>query len=142
MLLTVSVFALYSCANVKETESFFNKENNISEQRLDSTKWLLVKVHGDKISEVAGKKAFIRFDVSKNRVGGNGSCNMFRGSLAMEGNKITVTNIFSTKMYCEGVQDIENSFLDMLGKATRYEIKENRLFLYTGDTLVLEFIAE
>jgi heat shock protein HslJ len=45
-------------------------------------------------------------------------------------------------MYCDGVQQTEDSFFNQLEKATRYKIKEKTLLLYKGSTLLLEFMAE
>ncbi len=42
------------------------------------------------------------------RSGEAGSCNSFGGSLAVDGDNIVFDNIFSTKMYCDDVQSIEN----------------------------------
>ena len=55
--------------------------------------------------------------------------------------KSSFKNIFSTKMYCEQVQQIENKFLGSLEKVTRYEIKDKSLFLYKDKELLLEFAA-
>ena len=58
-------------------------------------------------------------------------------------NEVGFKNIFSTKMYCEQVQQIENKFLGSLEKANRYEIKDKSLFLYSDKDLLLEFaVAE
>jgi heat shock protein HslJ len=74
-------------------------------------------------------------------LGGNGSCNSFGSTASVNGNEVSFKNIFSTKMYCEQVQQIENIFLGSLGKVTRYEIKDNSLFLYGDKNLLLEFVA-
>jgi heat shock protein HslJ len=87
-------------------------------------------------------KAFIRFDKEKASAGGNGSCNSFGSTTIVNGNELNFKNIFSTKMYCEQVQAIENKFLGSLEKITRYEIKDKTLKLYNDKELILEFDAE
>jgi len=40
-----------------------------------------------------------------------------------------------TKMACPAL-DVENAFFQALGDTERFEIKQNKLFLYQGDKLV------
>ena len=108
---------------------------------LYTTKWSLKKIHSNGNEEIVNTKAFIRFDKEKGSAGGNGSCNSFGSSPAINGNEVSFKNVFSTKMYCEQVQQIENKFLGSLEKVTRYEIKDKSLFLYKDKELLLEFAA-
>jgi len=117
--------------------------NEAKESSLYDKKWFLVKIYdGASTEEVLEKKAYISFNKEKKNAGGNGSCNMFGGTLAVDGDKMSITQIISTKMYCEGVQQTENSFLIQLEKVNRYEIKNDKLFLYRDKELLLEFEAE
>ena len=109
---------------------------------LYDSKWLLQKVQTEKGLEKVNTKAFLQFDKEKGSAGGNGSCNRFGGNAVIEGNTIKFSNIFSTKMYCEAVQQTENSFLMHLGNADRFEIRDKILSLYSGDILLLELVAE
>jgi heat shock protein HslJ len=109
---------------------------------LYNTRWSLKKIYtGDK-EEAVNTKAFIRFDKEKGSAGGNGSCNSFGSTASVNGNEVSFKNIFSTKMYCEQVQQIENKFLGNLEKVTRYEIKNKSLKLYNEKDLIFEFNAE
>ena len=123
-----------SCTSAKET-----LEQPIP---LYNTKWSLKKVYTDGKEETVNTKAFIRFDKEKGSAGGNGSCNSFGSSTTINGNNVSFKNTFSTKMYCEQVQQIESKFLGSLEKVTRYEIKNKSLFLYNDNEKLLEFISE
>ena len=124
-----------SCKTAKETMK--------SATTLFYTKWSLKKIYADGKEEAVNTKAFIRFDKEKGSAGGNGSCNSFGSTAVVSGNEVSFKNIFSTKMYCEQVQQIENKFLGSLEKVTRYEIKDKSLFLYKDKELLLEFaVAE
>jgi heat shock protein HslJ len=145
--ISLAFIALASCAgNRKNTGNASSKEDQVSKQQatsLDGHKWLLSKLHKDgTVMGVVNKKAFIRFDQVKGSAGGNGSCNSFGSTLSVTGNTISITQVFSTKMYCEGVQGTENSFLDLLAKANRYEIKGNNLSLYRDKEILLELVKE
>ncbi len=118
------------------------KKENKPQQSLYETKWSLRKIHTEKGVEAVNTKAFLKFDKEKNSAGGNGSCNSFGSNTTINGSEISFSNIFSTKMYCEGVQKTEDAFFQQLGKATRFELKEKTLSIYSGKDLVLEFEAE
>ena len=109
---------------------------------LYNTKWSLKKIYTNNIEEAVNTKAFIRFDKEKSSAGGNGSCNSFGSNATISANEVSFKNIFSTKMYCEQVQEVENKYLGHLGKITRYEIKGKNLLLYNDKELMLEFSVE
>jgi len=118
-----------------------SKETMRSSTPLYNTKWSLKKIHDNGNEEIVNTKAFIRFDKEKSSAGGNGSCNNFGSSPTINEKEVSFKNVFSTKMYCEQVQQIENKFLVSLEKVTRYEIKDKSLFLYSDKELLLEFAA-
>ena len=125
---------LLSCTSSKETTQVTTP--------LYNTKWLLKKIYTGNAIQLVETKAFIRFDKEKGSAGGSGSCNNFGSTLTLNDNEVSFKNIFSTKMYCESVQQIENDFLKRLGNANRYEIKDKALFLYHDKEKLLEFSAE
>lgn len=113
------------------------------EAGLDSRKWYLTTIYTKKgFTQVMIKKAFISFDMSKESAGGNAGCNSFGATVGIEGNGISFKDIFSTKMYCMEMQSMEDDFLNQLRRVTRYEIKDDCLYLYAGDMLLLEFMAD
>ena len=91
---------------------------------------------------VNAPKASISFDLDKSTVGGNGGCNGFGGNLVKNGSKIKISQIISTKMFCEATSDVENKFLGNLDRVTKYQITGGKLFLLAGETIVLEFTAK
>ena len=119
-----------------------SKETMRSSTPLYNTKWSLRKIHENGKEEIVNTKAFIRFDKEKGSAGGNGSCNSFGSSTTINANEVSFKNIFSTKMYCEAVQQIETSFFNRLENANRFGIKDKILSLYHDKELLLEFSAE
>jgi heat shock protein HslJ len=120
---------------------FLMKKENATEQSLYGVKWSLKNIHTEAGIEEVQTKAFIKFDEAKRSAGGNGSCNSFGSTATVHNNEVVFTHIFSTKMYCEGVQKTEDSFLKQLGEVNRFEIKDKKLSLYQGDKILLEFIS-
>lgn len=105
-------------------------------QNLSGTDWKLMRIEGQNVNT---DKAFIRFDEAKNTVGGNGGCNGFGGKLSKSGSQIEISQVFSTKMFCEATSEIENKFLGNLDRVTKYQITDGKLFLYVEEKVVLEF---
>ena len=125
---------LLSCSSsketMKETIPFYN------------TKWSLKKIYNGEAIQVVETKAFIRFDAEKGSAGGNGSCNSFGSNFTINNDEVSFKNIFSTKMYCEAVQQIENDFLKRLGVANRFEVRDKTLVIYHNKEKLLELLAE
>lgn len=103
------------------------------------TQWKLTRIEGQIINN---EKAFIRFDETKNSAGGNGGCNGFGGNMEKNGSQIKISEVISTKMYCENGSDVENKFFANLDRVTKYEIKAGKLFLMRDETILLEFEAK
>lgn len=134
IMLFAIVFFATSCATSK-------KVNMVNEQ-LTNTKWSLTSfTDNGKETKVTNDRAFMRLDDAKKSIGGNGSCNSFGGSYTINGNNISVSKVFSTKMFCEDVQKTEDSFLRLLETVTKYEVKGKNLLMYNNEKVVLQFSA-
>jgi len=119
-----------------------SKESIKTATPLYDTKWSLKKIYQNGKEEAISTKAFIRFDKIKGSAGGNGSCNSFGSTATIKGNEVSFKNIFSTKMYCDQVQQTETKFFNGLQRVDHFEIKNNALLLYQNKQLLLEFLAE
>ena len=127
----------YRLVRILYRERSANEPGNGS--KLGAGKWILTKINGVNVNT---SRAFIQFDESKDRFGGNGGCNGMGGNLSVNGSNINMSQIISTKMYCEGTSEIENRFLSELEKVNRFEIRGKNLLLYNGKRLVLELRSE
>ena len=115
------------------------KENSRQASPLYDTKWALKKIHTAGNVEMVTGKAFIKFNQEKKSAGGNGGCNSFGSTITVSESMVSFKNIFSTKMYCEGVQETEDAFFKQLEKVNRFEIKDKELLLYLDKEVLLEF---
>lgn len=123
--------------------SFIMKKGNTDQsESLYENKWSLKKIQTRNNVPDMPSKAFIRFDQEKKRAGGNGGCNTFGGSLIVINDLISISNIISTKMFCEETQQAEDAFFKQLEKVNRFEIKSKTLMLYRDKELLLEFASE
>ncbi len=114
-----------------------NSENDSS--RLTAKAWQLMAIDGEKVN---ADKSFINFDTNKKSVGGNGGCNGFGGNLSVNGSEIKMTEIISTQMFCENASEVENKFLRNLERAMKYQITGDKLVLFAGEKIILEFTAK
>lgn len=122
--------------------AFIMKKESLPQQSLYETKWSLKKLYTKQGTEEVNTKAYIKFNQQKQSAGGNGSCNTFGSSITISGNKISFKDIFSTKMYCDGVQQVEDKFFQQLNKINRFELKDKTLLLLRDDEVLLEFQSE
>ena len=119
------------------------KPATAEEKKLNGS-WELTYISGQKIAFTGlfpDKKPTISFNLPSPLVNGNGSCNGYGGKLKVDGNKITVSNIISTMMACEGGG--EPIFFRTLEKVTHYNIgADNSLTMLTGDIAVMKFVKK
>ncbi len=112
---------------------------SLFQESLFQKKWSLQQINSKDSAIQVRTKAFIQFDNIENRVSGNSSCNIFGGSFSVAKNTIAFQQLFSTKMYCENVQSIEDLFLQSLSRIDGYTIKGNTLHLLADGQVVLIF---
>lgn len=110
---------------------------------LEEKKWVLESIK-DRKTFAPIKGVFVSFDARKNGVGGNSGCNVFGGEYSAVGSRILIKDVVSTMRACveDGRMDTERDFFDGLRSANRYEISNNRLFLYRGRNLLLTLRGE
>lgn|SRR5690606_14548846 len=92
--------------------------------------WKLTEINGQPVSGDFNKEPHFILKKEDNRVTGNGSCNGFGGSYTLdeENNRISFSELFSTKMACPDMS-VEQVFMDVLSKVDNYSLN--------GDTLTL-----
>ena len=109
---------------------------------LEGSKWLLAS-YGDQdspqavIEDTRGTAEFSEGDVT-----GTAGCNTYFGSYEVDGQELAFGPVASTEMYCmdpEGLMDQEYAYLQALGKAEQYEIKEGNLIITGTEGQVLTF---
>ncbi|WP_160290263.1 copper resistance protein NlpE N-terminal domain-containing protein [Flavihumibacter solisilvae] len=81
------------------------------------------------------RKPTIIFNLSENKVSGNGGCNNFHAGFSMEGNNIKFQQPASTRMACPG--NGEQLFFKALLSVTKFGVTENTLNLIADDIAVM-----
>lgn len=110
------------------------------QSKLGERKWILESIKG--VGAVVPKgEIFVSFDTAKSGIGGNSGCNVFGGEYSVSGSKIEIKELISTMRACveDGRMSVERRLYDGFRTATRFEIRDEKLFLYNGKELLLTF---
>lgn len=101
--------------------------------------WVLESINGAAYSRAEDQDLHptVEIYLSEKRFLGNTGCNNMNGSLNVEGEKVSFSDITTTKMFCVDVD--ETSFLTALNKVNKYKIEKMRLYLFDHDKEVLVF---
>jgi heat shock protein HslJ len=85
-------------------------------------------------------RAYLNFDEEDREVEGKAFCNSITAEYERMGDdQVTFQEVVSTKMYCEGVMDLENQMLMNLKNVKRFEIRNRMLYLMDSDKALLTF---
>jgi heat shock protein HslJ len=109
-----------------------------SQVGLDGSAWVLTTINND--TTIIGNSPTLEFE--SDMVSGNASCNLYSGSYRVDGDAISFGLLARTEMYCmepENVMDQEQTYLEILGAAQRFELVENVLIISSGSGRTLTF---
>lgn len=110
--------------------------------RIGTRQWKLVELNGSRIP--ASSKAYIELDSNRTRFTGNTGCNRMFGSVYVQGRRIDLSNIGTTRMAClqPRVRITETAFVRALENADRFRQQGNSLEFYDRNRLLMRFVAE
>lgn len=132
--LSAGLFVLASAFTIKQASPS-------QDSPLYQTKWILKKMTTASGMEAVVVPVSLRMHQEKKSAGGNGGCNTYGSTLSVNGSRISFSEIFSTKMFCEGAQATEDRYFALLGKVNHFVVRGNQLLLYDNQTLLLQFEA-
>ena len=96
--------------------------------------WVLEELNGYKVFATDFQKEFPRLEINsaENRFSGFGGCNSITGQIFFEKDVLRFTKVISTLMACPQGNK-EGEFTKALQSTTRYELKNNRLYLFNPE---------
>ena len=106
--------------------------------RLEGASWGL-KTLGE-ASLIPGTEITLGFE--KGQVHGSSGCNTYGGSYEIDGDKITMTDLYNTEMACmepAGVMDQETEYLELLRDAQAFQVDGAELVIEAASDEVLAF---
>jgi heat shock protein HslJ len=111
------------------TSTALAMETNSTSFTLPGSAWQVATFAGQ--SPLTEHPITFEFDAEGN-IAGDASCNRFGGSCQIEGNKIKVGRLRSTRRACEpDVMEQEYKFLALLGAAATWSLDGDKLVLTT-----------
>ena len=106
-------------------------ETNKQTATLPGSAWRVTIFAGQ--TPLADHAITFEFD-NEGNIAGDGSCNRFGGACKIEGNKIEVGPLRSTRRACEPeIMQQEHKFLALLGSATTWEIDAGDVLVIRGE---------
>lgn len=114
---------------------------DVNRERLDRKVFIISRIRmNDKLTNVANTpECFIQFDLTENLISGKDGCNDITGKVIINRSKMTISDLASTRMFCENVI-IDKFFHELIKKVNKYKIKNNKLKLYEDKRLLIELI--
>jgi heat shock protein HslJ len=109
---------------------------------LTTTNWQVTEINGKPINIADfGNGAPTAMFTTDHKVTGKGGCNGYGGSYNLnEEGGINISEVFSTKMYCENAKG-ENGYLQALETVNTAKVEKDKLTLMKGVDAVLVFKA-
>lgn len=90
---------------------------------LSGTRWAVESIAGETVSGPT-------IEFAEDRVSGTGGCNRFFGGYHVDGDRLTLTDVGSTRMACEeGIMRRETEFFAVLNEAQHYRRDGDRLVI-------------
>lgn len=134
-LLAVCLLTATSCAMFKKNA------DSMKSNPLTGTNWELQSITGFQLEENMQKPASLGFSDTAMRVSGKGGCNGFGGDYTLKGNTLKFGEMMSTMMYCEHGSKTEKAYLKALAQVDAYKTEDGKLYLLSGENILLEFKA-
>ncbi|MGM0688802.1 MAG: META domain-containing protein [Bacillota bacterium] len=92
---------------------------------MDGTEWHLTEMNGATLPE----DVEITIAFSEGQISGQSACNRYFAGYTQEGTKLTFDPAGSSQMYCEGLMDYENEYLQSLADVKSFELSGDNLKL-------------
>lgn len=105
---------------------------------LPEGEWTLQSMNGEAVSGLK-KPITLTITSATNRINGYAGCNQYFSSFTTEGSSITFTAPGRTKMFCKETMNLEEKFMTALSTVRAFKTECNKLQLFEGDRILLEF---
>lgn len=137
-LLSLSLFALVSCASMKQKSA---GPESASAASLKGTVWTLSRIPGAEIEKTRKPVTLVLSDTS-GHFNGFGGCNGYGGEYVLKGDSLKLGEVLATMMACKPGSHTESSFFKVLRSTNMYQISGNKLLLKNGTTTLAELTRD
>jgi heat shock protein HslJ len=118
-------------------------QNGRSAAQLENTYWKLVDLNGKPVAAAARRREpYLRLNPEGKTLQGSGGCNAMRGAYQLDGSKLRLTQIATTRMACpDPYMNQESAFLKALEATDSFKISGDTLELHGGGKSIARFEA-
>lgn len=133
--LAIIAFTIMSCNTGKKSNpntSEMNKEASDDMASIEDGKWVITTIEGKDVSgwERNGQKIYFTLNSAEHRVNGYSGCNTFMGTYKIEeGNRISFSQMASTRMACPDDEINESEILSIFENTDNFTIADGKLSL-------------
>ncbi|WP_417584552.1 META domain-containing protein [Nitrincola sp.] len=102
-------------------------------ESLEHHEWDLVELQNTQSEQLEAlqTRPYVKF--SGQQISGHTGCNAMAGQIKLEGERLQLSQVASTRMYCEQAAQIENTFLQILEKASYSSLEGESWSWYDED---------
>ena len=105
---------------------------------LRGTYWKLVQLGGMRVQPVdRQREPHLIFATAEPRISGSGGCNRVAGTFGVDGDKLRVDRMASTRMACLAGMEQEQQFLRSIEKSERYRITGAHREMLDAESVVI-----
>lgn len=116
-----------------------NKEVVGEQATIKDTDWVLLSFGDEDVPALQDTRtSFIHFNEGDNKMNGFAGCNNFFGRYELKGDRLSITQLESTRMSCPDME-AERYLLGVLENVTTYRISGNILTLYSRNNPIATF---
>ena len=114
-----------------------------TESPIKNKRWKLLEMDGEKIeiTEAFKGEPHIILSLQTNKIHGSGGCNRFGGTYSLDGDRLTFGDIAFTKIYCEGVMEVENPYMRALTTVNGFRVNGDAMWLLRDGKQIMKFEA-
>jgi heat shock protein HslJ len=106
----------------------------------ENSNWKLKAIKTDANARQVPETIEITLQLQSGKANGKGGCNRYSGSYKLSDNNLSLSDIMSTKMYCETGSQWESAYFEALEKSQSWTISDKTLEIRCGDAGILIFI--
>lgn len=109
---------------------------------LSDARWILTEINGQPASLGNADQTVNMTLTADGKIHGFSGCNQFMGTYRLDGGRLKIGPLASTRMACEQGMALERQFLKALRNSTRFDISEQSLNVRDADgQIILRFRA-
>ena len=129
-----TIIAVITVLTVIYLSGCVSSKTGIQNADLGGTEWVMFEMNGNKYE--AADKVTIKFDDAGKKISGKAPCNNYGAGATVISNKVSFSELFSTKMMCDNIND-EQTFFDTIKKVYAYQTANDMLYFFDSGGMVI-----